>query len=99
MYMLDKLWRGQISPSERFLRSGTEYKKLSKELCDALDRFSEMLPKEAKSQLDQIDRLQLSMLSISEEDAFIVGFRMGARTILDIINDYRGPFTSPEEEP
>ena len=32
------------------------------------------------------------MMSISEEEAFIQGFRIGAGMLLDVIEDYKGQF-------
>lgn len=37
MYLLDKLWKGDIAPSERYIRPGSEYKRKSKAFCDAAE--------------------------------------------------------------
>ena len=48
MFVLQELWRGNITPSERFVRSGSEYKKIAGKLSDEMDRLMEMISPEAK---------------------------------------------------
>ena len=92
MYLLDKLWKGDIAPSERYIRPGSEYKRKSKAFCDAAERLQEQLSPEGKSLWEDVDRLKADMALLSEEDIFIYGFRMGARMILDVVGDYKGQF-------
>ena len=92
MYLLDKLWKGDIAPSERYIRPGSEYKRKSKAFCDAAERLQEQLSPEGKSLWEDVDRLKADMAMLSEEDIFIYGFRMGARMILDVVGDYKGQF-------
>ena len=49
MYLLDKLWRGDVTPSERYIRPDSEYKKVAKQFCDAADRLQEQLSPEGKN--------------------------------------------------
>ena len=77
MYLLDNLWRGNISPSERFVRSGSEYKKISNKFCDEMEAFMKTLPPEAQKQLDVMENLRLELSVIHDEDLFIYAFRMG----------------------
>lgn len=97
MYVLKDLWRGNISPTERSVRPGSEYKKASVEICEQIDHFWESLAPDGKKQLEAISNLRNDMALMSEEDAFIYGFRMGARMIMDVVGEYRGPFI--EEAP
>ena len=92
MYLLDRLWRGDISPTERYIRPDSEYKRKSKEFCDVAERLREQLSPERKQLWDDIDRLRADMTMLSEEDIFIYGFRLGARMILDVVGDYKGQF-------
>ena len=92
MLFLEKLWRGEISPLERYVRSGSEYKKVSCRMCDELDKLVEMLSPEAKQHYENAERLRHEANSIEQEDTFYYGFRMGARMILDVVGEYRGQF-------
>ena len=97
MYVLKELWRGNISPTERSVRPGSEYKKVSLEICERLDRFLENLTPEEKKQWEAISDLRNDMTLLGEEDAFIYGFRLGARMIMEVVGKYKGQFTEPEE--
>ena len=92
MYVLDRLWRGEISPTERFVRPNSEYKKTSKQFGDEIDALIATLSPEAKRQMEVVDRLRTDLTLMTEEDVFIYGFRMGARMILDVVGDYKGQF-------
>ena len=97
MYALQELWRGNITPAERFVRSGSEYKETAKKLSDEMDRLMEMISPEAKVQKEIVDNLQTDLTMLSNEDIFIYAFRMGARLMLDVLGEYKGQFYSPGE--
>ena len=97
MYTLQELWRGNITPSERFVRSGSEYKKIAGKLSDEMDRLMEAISPEARKQLENIGNLRADMAVLSNEDIFIYAFRMGARLMLDVLGEYKGQFYSPGE--
>ena len=92
MYVLDKLWRGEITPSERMVRPGSEYQKTSTQRNAEMNRLLELLSPEAKEQLEVVETLKCDMTMLSEEDAFIYGFQLGARFMLDIMGDHCGQF-------
>ena len=92
MYLLDKLWRGDITPSERYIRPDSEFKRKAKEFCDAAERLVEGLSPEGRNHWEDVERLKHDMNMLSEEDIFIYGFRMGARMILDVVCDHKGQF-------
>ncbi len=93
MYVLKELWRGNIAPVERSVRSGSDYKKISLEACEQMDRFLENLTPEEKKQLEDIYGMRGDMSLLAEEDAFISGFRLGARIIMEVVGEYKGQFT------
>ena len=92
MYVLDKLWRGEITPSERLVRSGSDYQKVSSQRNAEMKRLLELLSPEATEQLEIVETLKYDMTMLSEEDVFICGFRLGARIILDVIGTHQGQF-------
>ena len=97
MYLLEQLWRGNIAPSERYIRSNSEYKKASQAFCDAAEKMTEELTPEGKKYWEAVANYQSDMTMLAEEDIFIYGFRMGARMILDVIGDYKGQFYEVSE--
>ena len=92
MYVLDKLWRGEITPSERLVRSGSDYQKVSSQRNAEMKRLLELLSPEAKEQLEVVEILRYDMNMLSEEDVFICGFRLGARIMLDVMGSHQGQF-------
>ena len=97
MYALQELWRGNITPAERFVRSGSEYKALAGKVSDEIDKLTKMISPEAKVQKESVDNLQTDLTMLSNEDIFIYAFRMGARLMLDVLGEYKGQFYSPGE--
>ena len=97
MLVLEELWRGNITPAERFVRSGSEYKKIAGKLSDEMDRLIEAISPEARKQLENIGNLRADMAVLSNEDIFIYAFRMGARLMLDVLGEYEGQLYSPGE--
>ena len=53
MYVLNELWRGNISPAERFVRSGSAYKETAKKLSDEMDRLMRRFHQKPESRLRQ----------------------------------------------
>ena len=97
MYVLQDLWRGEISPTDRRVRQGSEYQQRAAEARRQITEFAAMLSPEGKEQMETINDQKHSMAMLAEEDVFIYGFRLGARMMLDVIGDYEGQFCSPTE--
>ena len=97
MYVLKELWRGEISPTDRRVRQGSEYQQTAKEAREKMGGVLETLSPEAREQLEAINDLKSDLSVMANEDFFLYGFRLGARMILDIIGDYEGQFCSPSE--
>ena len=88
MYILEELWNGNITPSERVIRTGSQYAQLQKQLVAAEEDFRKELSPEGKAAYDIFCRKQAELSEISECDCFIRGVRVGARLLLDIVADY-----------
>ena len=98
MYLLKDLWCGNINPGERFARDNSEYKKVAKESAACMDQLiAELTPKGSEILEKFLDK-NMILSSISDEDAFVCGVRIGARFILDVIGDYKSQFLQAIEE-
>ena len=98
MYLLKKLWYGNVNPSERYGRRGSEYKKMTAEANDCMDRLiAELTPKGSEILEEFLDK-HMDLNSICEEDTFIRGVRIGAQFILDVVSDYRSQLPQADEE-
>ena len=97
MYILEKLWREGLSPSERYVRKSSEYQRLMMQLCELGGALTTMLPEDGKALLTQYEDIQRSVSFLSEEETFISAFRMGAQMMLDVVGHYQGSFYSANE--
>ena len=92
MYVLEDLWRECYAPEVKHSRSGSEYHRLTQGLAERRAELLPLLSAEAQSTLERFERTKDTLSAISEEDTFIEGFRMGARVILDVLNEYHCQF-------
>ena len=92
MYVLDKLWRGKISPSERAVEYDSEYHNLRLKLIEIEKQISSELSEDGKRCFREYEEIQNRMMGISDKDIFINAFRLGMGMILDVIGEYEGQF-------
>lgn len=98
MYMLEKLWRGELTPNEKIMRKGGPYHQKLGELCEIGDRLAEELSLEGKNLLQSYADAQLELNEIENRETFMEGFRMGAQLILDVVSEYQGEFRYSTED-
>ena len=91
MYVLQDLWDGNIRPSERAIRYGSTYAALRHQVTEAETKFRQEMTEKGRSIYEDYCNKQNQLLELSEADAFIQGFRLGARIILDVIGTYDSP--------
>ena len=92
MYVLEKLWRGEISPAERCIRRGSKYQQASVAFCEEMDAMLNELPSDVRKRLEELSDLKSDINLMENEDFFIYGFRLGAGMVLDVIGDHKGAF-------
>ena len=86
MTTLENFYFGNINPSE-YKQSKDTRKKLS-EMTDLLDELKSILTTEQqKEKLEEIDNCQLSLIALSERDAYIEGFKLGVKMTTEIFAD------------
>lgn len=88
MLILDKLWNGKIRPCERYVLENSPYAKLTHESVELMHTLRAAMSPELKQQYDTYCDMQMELEKISEEDAFIQGFRLGVRLLLDVMGEY-----------
>ena len=86
MTTLENFYFGNISPSE-YKQSMDTKKKLS-EMTELLDELKDLLTTEQQKEImEQMDNCQLSLIALTERDAFIEGFKLGAKMTTEIYAD------------
>ena len=92
MYVLDKLWRGELSPSEPCVKHGSEYSEIRHKAAQLSGQIVSSLTDEGKKIFQEYQDLRERMCYISEEDMFVNGFRIGVGLILDAVGTYDSQF-------
>ena len=86
MTTLENFYFGNINPSE-YKQSKDTKKKLS-EVTRLLDELrSTLTTEQQKVKLEQIENYQLSLIALSEKDAYIEGFKLGVKMTTEIYAD------------
>lgn len=86
MTTLDNFYFGNTCPSE--YRQSKETKKKLSEMIGLLDELKALsTDKQQKEKLDQIDNCQLSLIALSERDAYPEGFKLGVKMTTEIYAD------------
>lgn len=86
MTTLENFYFGNINPSEYMQSKGTK-KKLSEITCLFDEMKSLLTTKRQKEKLEQIDACQLSLIALSERDAYIEKFKLGVKMITEVFSD------------
>lgn len=68
---------GKIMPMERCVRRGSEYQRVSREVCGKIDEILATLTPETRRQLEEISNLKSEINVMENEDYFVYGFRLG----------------------
>ena len=86
MTTLEDFYFGNVNPSE-YNQGGDTKKKLS-EMAKLLDEFRSIITSEQqKEKLEQIENCQLSLIALSEKDAYIEGFKLGVKIATEIYTE------------
>lgn len=86
MTALEDFYFGNINPSE-YKQSKDTRKKLS-ELTELLDALKSILTTaQQEEKIEQIDACQLSLIALSERDAYLEGFKLGVKMTTEIFSD------------
>ncbi len=76
MQVLSDLWYGNIAPQEHPIPPNNELE----------DQIREAASPEQKALMDKYENIYSTIIAQDEEDAFILGLRLGAKIMLDILD-------------
>ncbi len=85
MSVLEELYNGNINPSEKFIKRGSEYHKLNVELIEQIEEFTKNLNEAQNKAYEEIIEKIYNLNAIIEHERFEDGFCLGAKLILEII--------------
>ena len=87
MTILENLWYGNIAPYVRAVKHGSEYEKLVEAGSGYEDILLSELSPDGKKAYDEFWKIEDSRVDISECDAFIKGFRLGMKIMLEVLDN------------
>lgn len=81
--IISELYHGNVHPENTVFTADSEYAGYLKTVTHNQDKLNAVLGDEEKELLTELIAAESDLRCGSEEDAFIKGFRIGARFILD----------------
>ena len=90
--ILEDLYYGNLSPSQRAVRPGSKVRKLMQKQSDLETKLSESLTEEQRAIFEQYLSVSADLLDANCLDSFITGFRFGARFTHEIFAGTDAPF-------
>lgn len=86
MNIIEELWHGNIAPCERDFKKGSVYSELLGYFVRHENDLRRLLNDEGKEIFEKHIECCNEMYGISEREAFVRGFTLGARTIIEVMN-------------
>lgn len=85
MYILKDLWYGNLSPFEKTFRPDSEYARLLHQYVEQSEAITAGLSDEEKRRFTACQDTHDALSEISQVESFVEGFRLGAKTVLDVL--------------
>ena len=89
MRMLSELWYGNIDPQGRSIPRNSEYKQVLNKICEYEEKFREIFSTEQQELLEDYENASISLMAITEEASFVHGFRLGAKIMLEVLEELK----------
>ena len=84
MSILEELWHGNVKPNENKLPSNSAQYELVSLIVRHEETLFPMLSEQAKEIYEKLRECRLELSSIVECEAFVSGFRLGAKIMLEV---------------
>ena len=85
MDYIEALYAGHLAPSDQKFRTNSEYGRLMKQSSNTFDELLKMLNDDGKKLLEKISYIQDDINDITAFDNYAMGFRDGAKLMIDIL--------------
>ena len=92
--ILEDLYYGNLSPSQRAIRPDSRVKKLMQKQSDLESKMNESFTEEQRANYEQYLSVAADLLDANCLDSFITGFRLGARFMHETFVGTDAPFAA-----
>lgn len=86
MGIIDELWYGNINPCEREFKKGSTYSELLGYIVRHQQDLLKRMNDEEKEIFEKFTECTNEMYSMTEREAFVSGFTLGARIIIEVMS-------------
>ena len=86
MNILEDLYYGNINPCEREFKKGSTYSQLLGYIVRHQQDLQKRMNDEEKEIFEKFTECNNEMHSMTEREAFVSGFTLGARIIIEVMN-------------
>lgn len=86
MSILEELYKGNVNPSDKYIKENSEYAEINKQLTKYIDELLPLLNDEEKQLCEKIADTASNLGYISEKERFVEGFCTGAQIVLELLN-------------
>lgn len=84
---ISDLWYGNLNPCDRTLKKGSRMAELVAQIAETQEDLFARLNNEEKALFEQFADDTAEMYGLSERDAFVSGFTLGARIIIEVLTE------------
>lgn len=91
--ILYELWYGNIYPSERPIKKGSEYAEALRKVAEEKESLLPILAPELQKGIEKLLDAQMEAAVIAERDTFVMGFQLAVQILVDSLAD--PPITHP----
>ncbi len=92
--LLSELYNGNLCPIAKKVVHGGEYQKFLNEVAEIEEQLNKLLDAQGKEKLQDFVTAHGKLSYINAEERFTQGFGMGAKLILEIMNEDDGELKS-----
>ena len=86
MKILEELWYGNVTPSERSVEKGSHLWNRGRLILQNEEELTPRLSEKAKEVLEKLRDNQSELNDLNECEVFVCGFRLGARIMLEVLD-------------
>ena len=91
--ILEEFWYGNINPQDKQFNRGTKYDEAVRLLSKNEEKLIAMLDEKEKDIFEKFKDNQDEISKYNSADAFVAGFRLGARLVIESFSEDDGFFT------
>ena len=90
--ILEEFWYGNIHPTERKIVPNSKVDKLLELVVKNEQQLIDLLSEQERAAFQEFRNVQDELSGVNECESFTLGFRLGARFMLEIMEDMNLPF-------